>query len=93
VNTEPYELGLTRPARRAISETLPAEVAAAAVEFITGPLLQAPKRVGKPLQDRLAGLHSARFGTEWRVLYRIDDIKHAVIVQDIQHRSTVYRPR
>jgi mRNA-degrading endonuclease RelE of RelBE toxin-antitoxin system len=72
---------------------LPVEVATAAIEFITGPLLQAPKRVGKPLQDRLTGLHSARLGTEWRVLYRIDDAKHAVIVQDIQHRSTVYRPR
>jgi len=93
VKAQPYELGLTRPARRAISETLPGEVATAAVEFITGPLLQAPKRVGKPLQDRLAGLHSARLGTEWRVLYRIDDAKHAMIVQDIQHRSTVYRPR
>jgi mRNA interferase RelE/StbE len=74
-------------------ETLPVEVATAAVEFITGPLLQVPRRVGKPLQDRLAGLHSARPGTEWRVLYRIDEAKHAVIVQDIQHRSTVYRPR
>ncbi len=93
MNAEPYELGLTRPARRAISEMLPENVAAAAVEFITGPLLEAPKRVGKPLQDKLAGLHSARLGTEWRVLYRIDDAKHAVIVQDIQHRSTVYRPR
>jgi mRNA-degrading endonuclease RelE of RelBE toxin-antitoxin system len=93
VSAEPYELGLTRPARRAIAETLPVEVANAAIEFITGPLLQAPKRVGKPLQDRLAGLHSARLGTEWRVLYRIDDAKHAVIIQDVQHRSTVYRPR
>jgi hypothetical protein len=29
----------------------------------------------------------------WRVLYRIDESKHAVIVQDIQHRSTAYRRR
>jgi len=27
------------------------------------------------------------------VLYEIDDIKHAVIVLDIGHRSAVYRPR
>jgi mRNA-degrading endonuclease RelE of RelBE toxin-antitoxin system len=27
------------------------------------------------------------------VLYRIDESKHAVIVQDIQHRSTAYRRR
>jgi hypothetical protein len=30
------------PARRAISETLPEDVATAAVEFITGPLLEIP---------------------------------------------------
>jgi mRNA interferase RelE/StbE len=56
-------------------------------------LLEAPSRVGKPLRDKLAGFHSARLGTEWRVLYRIDESKHAVVVQDIQHRSTAYRPR
>lgn len=93
MSAEPYELGMTRPARRAISDLLPQDVAAAAVEFITGPLLEAPYRVGRPLQDTLAGFHSARIGTQWRVLYRIDEAKHAVIVQDIQHRSTAYRRR
>jgi mRNA interferase RelE/StbE len=93
VSADPYELGLTRPARRAISELLPEDVAAAAVEFITGPLLVAPYRVGKPLRNALSGLHSARLGTQWRVLYRIDESKHAVIVQDIQRRSTAYRRR
>jgi len=93
VRVEPYELGLTRPARRAISESLPEDVAAAAVEFITGSLLEAPYRVGKPLRDRLAGFRSARLGTQWRVLYRIDEAKHAMIVQDIQHRASAYRHR
>ncbi|MGH3214894.1 MAG: type II toxin-antitoxin system RelE family toxin [Trebonia sp.] len=93
MSVEPYELGITRPARRAISELLPEDVAAAAVEFITGPLLVAPYRVGKPLRNALFGLHSARLGTQWRVLYRIDESKHAVIVQDIQRRSTAYRRR
>ncbi len=93
MKTEPYELGLTRPARRAISESLPEDIAAAAVEFITGPLMEAPYRVGKPLRDELAGFHSARLGAQWRVLYRIDEAKHAVIVQDIQHRASVYRHR
>jgi mRNA interferase RelE/StbE len=93
VNAEPYELGMTRPARRAISELLPEDVAAAAVELITGPLLAEPYRVGKTLRDTLTGLHSARLGTQWRVLYRIDESKHAVIVQDIQHRSAAYRRR
>jgi mRNA interferase RelE/StbE len=93
VSTDPYELGMARPARRAISELLPEDVAAAAVEFITGPLLEAPYRVGKPLRDALSGFHGARIRTQWRVLYRIDESKHAVIVQDIQHRSAAYRHR
>jgi len=80
---------MTRPARRAISELLPQDVAAAAVEL----LLEAPYRVGKPLRGTLSGFHSARLGTQWRVLYRVDKSKHAVIVQDIQHRSTAYRRR
>jgi mRNA-degrading endonuclease RelE of RelBE toxin-antitoxin system len=93
VSPEPYEHGLTGPARRAVYELLPEDVAAAAIEFLTGPLLDAPNRVGKPLRDRLAGFHSARLGTQWRVIYRIDEAKHAVIVQDIQHRVRAYRPR
>lgn len=93
MSAEPYELGLAGPARRAISEVLPEDVATAAVEFITGPLLDAPYRVGKPLRDELAGFHSARLGTQWRVLYRIDESKRVVVVQDIQHRSNAYRRR
>jgi len=93
VTAGPYELGLARPARRAISGTLPEEVAAAAVELITGPLLESPYRVGKPLRDKLVGFHSARLGTQWRILYRIDESKRVVVVQDIQHRANVYRRR
>jgi mRNA interferase RelE/StbE len=93
VTADPYELGMARPARRAISELLPEDVASAAVDFITGPVLEMPYRIGKPLRGQLAGLHSARLGTEWRVLYRIDESKHTVIVEDIQHRSTAYRRR
>jgi mRNA-degrading endonuclease RelE of RelBE toxin-antitoxin system len=84
---------MARPARRAIAESLPEEVAAAAVEFMTGPLLDNPRRIGKPLRDELAGLWSARLGTQWRVVYRIDESKHSVVVEDIQHRSTAYRRR
>jgi mRNA interferase RelE/StbE len=68
-------------------------VAAAAVEFIAGPLLEAPYRVGQPLRDKLAGSHSARLGTQWRILYRIHESKRVVVVQDIQHRSNAYRRR
>jgi mRNA interferase RelE/StbE len=93
VTAEPYELGMARPARRAISESLPEDVAVAAVEFITGALLEAPYRVGKPLREALSGFHSARLGTQWRVLYSIDESKHAVIAADIQRRSTAHRRR
>jgi len=41
----------------------------------------------------MSGFHSARLGTQWRVLYWIGESKHAVIVQDIQHRSPAYRRR
>ena len=93
MSADPYELGMTHPARRAIFELLPEDVAAAAVEFITGPLLTAPYRVGRPLRNSLSGFRSARLGTQWCVLYRIDESKHAIIVQDIQRRSTGYRRR
>ncbi len=90
--TDPYELGTAPPARRALADRLPPEVAAAAAEFITGPLLANPQRVGKPLGEELAGIYSARLGRNWRVLYEIDDTKRAVIVLDIRHRSAAYRP-
>ena len=93
MTSDPYELGIARPARRAISESLPEEVAAATVELITGPLLDNPRRIGQPLRDELAGLWSARLGTEWRVVYRIDESKHSVVAESIQHRSTVHRRR
>lgn len=91
--TGPYGLGTAPPARRAMAERLPGEVAAAAAEFITGPLLTNPQRVGRPLGQELAGIYSARLGRDWRVLYEIDDTHHVVIVLDIRHRSTAYRPR
>jgi mRNA-degrading endonuclease RelE of RelBE toxin-antitoxin system len=86
-----YELGTAPPARRALAEQLSFEAAAAAAEFITGPLLDDPRRVGKPLGAELAGIYSARLGRDWRVLYEIDDTKHVVIVLDIRHRSAAYR--
>lgn len=88
----PYELGTAPPARRALAERLPPEVAVAAAEFISGPLCDNPQRVGKPLGDKLTGIYSARLGRNWRVLYEIDEAKHAVIVLDIRHRSVAYRP-
>jgi mRNA-degrading endonuclease RelE of RelBE toxin-antitoxin system len=88
-----YELGTAPPARRALAERLSIEVAVAAAEFIPGPLLDDPRRVGKPLGAELAGIYSARLGRDWRVLYEIDEAKHVVIVLDVRHRSAAYRRR
>lgn len=91
--TDAFELGTAPPARRALADRLPSEVAAAAAEFITGPLLANPQRVGKPLGEELAGIYSARLGRDWRVLYEIDETQRTVIVLDIRHRSAAYRLR
>jgi mRNA interferase RelE/StbE len=91
--TSAYELATARPARRALAELLPPDVAVAAVEFITGPLLVDPRRMGKPLGEELAGIYSARLAREWRVLYEIDDTKRVVIVLDIRRRAAAYRSR
>lgn len=86
-----YELVLTPPVVRAIRSGLPEAVAAAVIEFLTGALVDNPRRVGRPLRGQLAGIHSARRGT-YRVLYRINEESQEVIVLRIDHRSDVYRP-
>ena len=87
----PYELVVTPPARRAISERLPDAVATAVIDFLTTSLVANPRRAGKPLREDLAGIWSARRGT-YRVLYRINDDAHEVIVLRVEHRRDAYRP-
>lgn len=76
-------------------ERLPESVAAAVVEFLTGPLLDEPRRVGKPLVRQLAGYWSARRGA-YRVVYAIEEAEAEqtgrVLVVRIEHRADVYRP-
>ena len=84
-----YELVLTPPAVRAIQTGLPETVAAAVIEFMTGPLVSNPRRVGKMLRRELAGIWSARRGT-YRVLYRINDDPKEVVVLRIEHRRAAY---
>ena len=83
-----YELVLTPPAIRALQSTLPEAVAAAVIEFMTGPLVANPRRVGKMLRRELQGIWSARRGT-YRVLYRINDYTGEGIVLRIDHRRDV----
>ena len=51
MNDGRYELTVAPSARRQLSEVLPEAVAFAAFEFIVGPLLDNPHRVGNELAD------------------------------------------
>jgi len=90
--TSRYELLVAGPAARATANRLPEATAAAVVEFITGPLLDNPYKVGTELRGPLAGTHAARRGT-YRILYVIDDDQRLVTVKDVDHRADVYRRR
>jgi mRNA interferase RelE/StbE len=92
VTDAPYELVVTAPAARAIREKLPEAVAFAVIDFITGPQLDNPKRVGAPLRGGVEGIWSARRGT-YRVLYRVDEDNREVIVLGVGHRLDINRPR
>lgn len=87
---EPFELVISPTARRQLTESLPEPVAFAAYDFIVGPLLDNPHRVGKQLRPPLADRHSARRGT-YRVIYRIDDRRRRVTIVAVVHRSDAYR--
>ena len=71
---------------------LPEKVATAAVEFIFGGLVENPHRVGRELHLELTGFHTARRG-DFRVIYRIDDLRQRVVITTIDHRGNVYRRR
>ena len=87
---EPYTVVLSPGARRALGEQLPSAAAFAAWEFNKGPLCEAPRRVGAPLQTPFEGLWRARRG-EYRVRYRIDEDKRQIVVMDVDHRRDAYR--
>ena len=86
----PYALRTTPTVRRALSHRLPEAVAAAVYEFMTGPLLTEPYRVGKRLMPPLDDRFSARRGT-YRIIYRVDEQNRVVTVVDVDHRRDIYR--
>ena len=87
----PWKLVVAPAAERTLAR-LSERVAAAIVEFMLGPLLEDPTRLGKPLQRELGGYWSARRGA-YRVVYRLDEDRHQLRVVRIEHRSDVYRSR
>lgn len=84
-----YRLRIARPAARALTELLPEKVATAAYELITGPLLDNPHRVGKPLDPPMAPAWTGRRGT-YRILYLIDDDHRTVEITAVRHRADAY---
>jgi len=80
------------PAARAIAETLSESVAAAVIALLTGDLVTAPHRIGTPLPRELEGLWVARRGT-FRMVYRIDEANHEVVVLRVDHRRDISRAR
>ncbi|HTW20898.1 MAG TPA: type II toxin-antitoxin system RelE/ParE family toxin [Mycobacteriales bacterium] len=85
-----YELIISPTARRQLADVLPESVAFAAYEFVVGPLLTKPHRVGKRLEPPLSDRYSARRGT-YRVIYRVDDQQHVVTVVAVVRRAGAYR--
>lgn len=82
----PLPIAWTPTAKPALTR-LPEKVAAAAVEFIYGPLAENPRRVGKAMRRELEGLYSARRG-DFRIIYRISNV---VTIMAIDHRADIYR--
>ena len=87
----PFRVEISSEARRGLHR-LPGKVAAAIIEFITGPLAENPARLSKPLSGELSSYRSARRG-DYRVLLRLDEAAHVVLVARIAHRAHAYRPR
>lgn len=86
-----WRLRLAPSAERALAR-LPEGVAVAIVEFLVGPLVAEPTRVGKPLRRELEGYRSASRGA-YRIVYLVREDERTVDVVRIEHRADVYRPR
>lgn len=69
---------------------LPPRVAVAIVEFVTAVLPENPHRMTKPLTGDLESYRSARRG-DYRVIVRLDEPAHVMLLQRVAHRAHVYR--
>lgn len=73
-------------------EQLPHRAAMAVAEFVTVNLPMNPLRLSKALGGDLDGLRSARRG-DYRVLFRIDDASHELLIVRMAHGAHAYRRR
>jgi len=87
--SEPWNVKLTGPARRALQQGLSDSVAWAAYTFITTRLPTNPHRLGGELEGPYRGLRSAHLGT-YRIVYRMEEASRTVIVLAIRLRGDVY---
>ena len=83
-----YRVRISPTARPDLESRLPHAVAAAALEFIHGPLAENPHRVGKPLKRDLEGLWAARRG-QYRVVYEVLEDEVVSVVR-VAHRADVH---
>jgi mRNA interferase RelE/StbE len=86
-----HDVALTPEAQRQLPR-LPEKIVAVVLEGLYGSIARDPWRVSRPLHDDLVGLRVERRG-EYRVVFRIDESKHLVVVRRVDHRRGVYRPR
>jgi mRNA interferase RelE/StbE len=84
-----WRLVVAASAERGLNRLQP-KAASAIVEFMVGPLVDNPHRVGKPLLRELSGYLAARRGV-YRIIYRVNEDAGTVEVVRIDHRSRVYR--
>ncbi|MGL5862245.1 MAG: type II toxin-antitoxin system RelE family toxin [Phycicoccus sp.] len=87
---EPWDVLASSRFQRDLGRLSP-RVAAAIVEFVTTALPQNPARMTKPLVGELEGFRSARRG-DYRVIVRLDEQAHVVILHRVAHRAHAYRP-
>jgi uncharacterized protein YbjT (DUF2867 family)/mRNA-degrading endonuclease RelE of RelBE toxin-antitoxin system len=87
----PCGVALTPEAQRQHSR-MPEKIVVAVLEGLYGSIARDPWRASKPLHDELAGLRVAR-RSEYRVVFRIDENSHLIVVRRVDHRRDVYRPR
>jgi mRNA interferase RelE/StbE len=84
-----YEIVIPGPVSRAIREELPEAVAWAVIDFVNGPLLENPHRVGTELRGHLSGIHSAHLAT-FRIQYVISEEDRTVTLRRVKARSDIY---
>lgn len=89
--TGAWELLVAPSAGRTLAR-LPEKAALAVVEFMLGPLIENPRRMGHRLRSELEGLWAARRGP-YRIVYQILEAEGRVHVLRIDHRADVYRSR